>query len=139
MLYPTTFTSDPFALMRSMSRDFDRAFGARATAFPEVNVWRNEEAVAITAELPGVEPSDIEITVKDNVLKLSGERREPDLGEDAVWHRRERGFGRFRRAIRLPFAADDDQVEARFADGVLRIAVARPEEDRPRRIEIKAA
>jgi len=139
MLYPTTFTSDPFALMRSMSWDFDRAFGARATAFPEVNVWRNEEAVAITAELPGIEPSDIEITLKDNVLKLSGERREPDLGEDAVWHRRERGFGRFSRAIRLPFAAHDDQVEARFADGVLRIAVARPEEDRPRRIEIKAA
>jgi len=93
----------------------------------------------ITAELPGIDPSDIDITVKNNVLTLAGERRAPEVGEDAVWHRRERGFGRFSRAIRLPFPARDEQVEARFANGVLRVAVSRPEEDKPRRIEIKAA
>jgi HSP20 family protein len=139
MLYPTTFMADPFALMRRMSRDLDRAFGAEASAFPAVNVWQSEEAVAITAELPGIEPSDIEITVKDNLLTLTGERKAPDIAGDATWHRRERAFGRFARTIRLPFPARDDQVQARFANGVLRIAVARPEEDRPRRIEIKAA
>jgi HSP20 family protein len=139
MLYPSPYMADPFALMRRVSRDVDRAFGAQGSAFPAVNVWQGDEAVAITAELPGIDPSDIEITVKDNVLTLSGERRMPEFAEDTVWHRRERGFGRFSRAIRLPFRARDEQVEARFANGVLRIAVARPDEDKPRRIEIKAA
>jgi HSP20 family protein len=139
MLYPSTYIADPFALMRRMSRDFDRSFGGQTAAFPAVNVWQNEEAVVITAELPGIDPSDIDITVKNNVLTLAGERRAPEVGEDAVWHRRERGFGRFSRAIRLPFPARDEQVEARFANGVLRVAVSRPEEDKPRRIEIKAA
>ncbi|GIX14714.1 MAG: hypothetical protein KatS3mg118_2673 [Paracoccaceae bacterium] len=94
---------------------------------------------AITAELPGVDPGDVEISVKDNVLTISGERRPPELPEGARWHRNERGFGKFTRAIRLPFPASDDSVEARMTNGVLRIAVARPEADKPRRIEIKAA
>jgi HSP20 family protein len=139
MLYTNTFATDPFAVMRRMSEAFDRSLEAAPNAFPAVNVWQNGEAVAITAELPGVEPSDIEITIKDNVLTLAGERKLPDIGDDAIWHRRERAFGRFARAIRLPFYGTDDQVEARFTSGVLRIAVARPEQDRPRRIEIKAA
>lgn len=139
MLYTTNFANNPFALVRRMSRGFDNGFGMPEAAFPAVNVWQNDEAVAITAELPGVEPSDIEITVRDNVLTLAGERKRPEFGEDARWHRRERAYGRFSRTIRLPYAARDEQVEARFADGILRIAVARPEEDKPRRIQIKAA
>ncbi|ARC89842.1 Hsp20/alpha crystallin family protein [Rhodovulum sp. MB263] len=142
MLYPSTFAADPFALMRQMGRDLDRTLGARlgarTAAFPAVNVWQNDEAVAITAELPGIAPSDIDITIKDNVLTLSGERRAPEFGDSAIWHRRDRTYGRFSRAIRLPFPARDDQVEARFVNGVLRVVVARPEEDKPRRIEIKA-
>jgi HSP20 family protein len=65
MLYPTYLRrSDPFALMRSMMRDLDRGFWppTRAT-FPAVNVWQGPEAVAVTAELPGIEPGDIEISV----------------------------------------------------------------------------
>lgn len=142
MLYPTYFRrNDPFALMRSMMRDFDRPFAASGTqaTFPSVNVWQGEEAVAITAELPGLGPSDIEITVKDNVLTLTGERRPPEVPEDARLHRSERSFGKFSRAIRLPFAASDERVEARFQNGVLRVLVGRPEEDKPRKIQIKAA
>ncbi|MFN3689085.1 Hsp20/alpha crystallin family protein [Salinarimonas sp.] len=139
MLYRTAlYPADPFALMRRLSQDLDRAFGAPRT-FPAVNVWQSDEAAAITAELPGLEPADIDIQVKDNVLTLSGERKLPDLPEGATWHRRERAFGRFTRAIRLPFRVDPEKVEARFADGVLRIAVGRPDEDKPRRIEIRAA
>lgn len=140
MLYRTAlYPADPFALMRRLSEDLDSlAFGA-TRSFPALNVWQNDEAAAITAELPGVEPGDIDIQVKDNVLTLSGERKAPDLPEGAIWHRRERAFGRFTRAIRLPFRVDPEKVEARFADGVLRIAVGRPDEDKPRRIAIKAA
>ena len=134
MLYPTYLRrSDPFALMRSMMRDLDRGFWPPArAAFPAVNVWQGPEAVAIAAELPGIEPGDIEISVKDNVLTLSGERKAPEVPDGARWHRNERGFGRFSRTIRLPFAASDDKVEARMTNGVLRIVISRPEEEKPK-------
>ena len=139
MLYATG-RPDPFALMRSMMRDFDLGRMPRGQAsFPAVNVWQGEEAVALTAELPGVEPDAIDINVKDNVLTISGERRPPDMPEAATWHRQERGYGRFSRAVRLPYRVDESRVEARFQNGVLRIAIGRPEEDKPRKIEIKAA
>lgn len=142
MFYPTyTRRGDPFALMRSMMGDFDpdRPVGVAPGVFPAINVWQGDEAVAITAELAGIEPADIDISVKDNVLTLSGERKAPEVPEDARWHRNERGYGKFTRAIRLPFAATDDKVEARMTNGVLHIVVGRPEEDKPKKIEIKAA
>lgn len=142
MVFPTPYRQrDPFALMRSMMREFDRAGApaARRPELPAVNVWEGDEALAITAELPGVELSDIEITVNGNALTLAGERKVPELPDGAAWHRRERGYGAFTRSIRLPFVADESRVEARFRDGVLRIVVGRPEEDKPRKIEIKAA
>lgn len=142
MLYPTYVRrNDPFALMRSMLRDFDRSFwqAAAQPVFPAVNIWQGPETIAITAELPGVEAEDIDITVKDNILTLSGERKAPQVPEGARWHRNERGYGKFSRAIRLPFDASGDQVEARFQNGVLVIVVGRPEENKPKKIAIKAA
>lgn len=141
MLYPTyTRRSDPYSLMRSMLRDFDRYTPTRASqaVFPAVNVWQGDDAVAITAELPGVEPADIDISVKESTLTITGERKSPQVPEGARWHRNERGYGKFSRAIRLPFAASDDKVEARMTNGVLRIVVGRPEEDKPKKIKIKA-
>lgn len=142
MYYPTYIRrNDPFALMRSMMHNVEggvRAGSARSV-FPAVNLWQGDDAVAITAELPGIEPGDIDISVKDNVLTLSGERPAPDLPEGTRWVRSERGFGKFSRSIQLPFAATDDKVEARMTNGVLRIVVGRPEEDKPKKIEIKAA
>ncbi len=142
MYYPTyTRRSDPFGVMRSMLRDVNRFIPTNSdqSVFPAVNVWQGDDAVAVTAELPGIDPSDIDISVKDNVLTISGERKTPDVPDTARWHRNERRLGKFTRAIRLPFAASDDKVEARMTAGVLRIVVGRPDEDKPRKIEIKAA
>ena len=142
MLQPTNVRrSDPFAFMRSMLRDFDGVPTSRTAqpVFPAVNVWQGDEAVAITAELPGVDPADIDISVKDNVLTIAGERKAPQVSDNARWHRKDRSYGRFARAVRLPFAAPEDKVEARMTNGVLRIVVGRPEEDRPRKIEIKGS
>ena len=85
MLYRTAlYPADPFALMRRLSGDPDGfGFGA-ARAFPALNIWQNDEAAAITAELPGVDPADIDIQVKDNLLTLSGERKAPELPEGAT-------------------------------------------------------
>lgn len=143
MLYPASMylRRDPFALMRRMTQGHGRAFAARdaTPTFPAVNIWQNAEAAAITAELPGIEPSDIEMTVKDNVITLSGERKVPEVAQETTWHRRECSYGKFTRAIHLPFQADTDKVEARFRNGVLQIVVGRPEKDKPRQIKIKAA
>lgn len=142
MYYPTyERRSDPFALMRSALRDFDRFTPTRAAqpVFPAVNVWQGDEAVAVTAELPGIDPADVDISVKDNVLTITGERKTPELPEGVKWHRNERGYGNFTRVVRLPFTASDDKVEARMTNGVLRIVVGRPEKDKPKKIKIKAA
>lgn len=142
MLYPFyTRRSDPYALMRSMLRDFDRGLRpARGqSVFPAVNLWQGAEGVALTAELPGVEPDGVSITVKEDLLTLSGERKAPEVPEGARWHRNERGYGKFNRVVRLPFAATDEKVDARMINGVLQIVVGRPEEQKPKKIEIKAA
>ena len=72
-------------------------------------------------------------------IDIENHRLLPHLPEGARWHRNERGYGKFSRVIRLPFATSDDKVEARMTNGVLRIVISRPEETKPKRIEIKAA
>jgi len=142
MFYPTLYKrNDPFALVRALMRDVASPprTAASQPVFPAVTIWQGEEAMAVTAELPGIEASDVEITVKDNVLTISGERKAADLPEDAVWSRRERGYGKFRRPIQLPFTIDENNVEARFENGVLCIVVGRSEKDKPHKIEVKAA
>jgi len=143
MLYPASsfLRHDPFALMRRMSEGFDRGYPGdlAGRGFPAVNVWHGSEAAAVTAELPGVEAADIQLSVKDNVLTLTGERRRPEPGEKATSLLRERAFGPFSRAVRIAFAIDPDKVEARVENGVLQVMLHRRDEDKPRRIDVKAA
>lgn len=150
MLYPTSafardpFLRDPFAAMRRLQDEIDRGFapqgaGFARAGFPAVNMWQGENSIALTAELPGFKPEDIDISVKDDTLTLSGQRSTPETGEKAVWHLRERPFGKVTRTIRLPFRVDPDNVDARFVNGVLEIELTRPHEDRPRRIEVKSS
>lgn len=150
VLYPTSaftrdpFFRDPFAAMRRLQEEFDRGFapwsaGIAQAGFPAVNMWQGENSIALTAELPGFKADDIDMQVKEDTLTISGQRTAPEVGEKAVWHLRERPFGKFARTVRLPFRVDADSVEARFRDGVLEIELQRPETDRPRRIEVKSA
>ncbi len=133
--------------MRRLQQDLDRSWQTAqpmttqpmtARGFPAVNVWQGTDSTAVTAELPGIEPADIDIQVKEDLLTIAGERKAPQEDEQ-TWHRRERGYGRFSRVVRLPYRVDPDKVEARFDNGVLQIELHRPEEDKPRRIDIKAA
>lgn len=145
LLYPASpLGRDPFAAMRRLHEEIERAFApimsdAGRAAYPAVNMWQGEQSIALTTELPGVAPTDIELAAKDDTLTISGERKMPEVGDRAVWHRRERPFGKFTRTIELPFRIDPDKIEARFHNGVLEIELQRPEEDRPRRIAVKAA
>jgi HSP20 family protein len=108
-----------------------------APAYPAMNVWTNEDGAVVTAELPGVDPEDIEISVVNETLTLTG-TRQPEEVEGATYHRRERGQGRFTRSFQLPFRIEGDEVEASFEQGVLYINLPRAQEDRPKKITVRA-
>jgi HSP20 family protein len=103
-----------------------------------MNVWTNEDGVLITAELPGIDAQDIDISVQDGALTLRGSREPDEVEEGATYHRRERRYGRFTRVFDLPFAVEEDQVEATLNNGVLQISLPRSEADKPKKITVKA-
>ena len=133
--------SDPFSEMRRLQDEVNRLFSsaqfAPSAAFPPVNAFANEDGVALSAQLPGVEQDDLEISVFRDTLTLRG-KRQPGTDERQAYHRRERGHGEFVRNISLPFSVDPDRVEATVQDGVLRISLHRPEQDKPKRIKVSA-
>ncbi|MBI4926322.1 MAG: Hsp20/alpha crystallin family protein [Anaerolineae bacterium] len=129
-----------------MQRDLDqmmRAFvpdrGRVTPVFPAMNAWTNEDGEIVTAEIPGIDPSAIEISVVNDVLTISGERALPELAEGERYHRRERMNGKFTRSIQLAFPVNVDKVDASYENGVLTIALPRAEADRPRKIAVKNA
>ncbi|MBV7522648.1 Hsp20/alpha crystallin family protein [Ensifer sp. ENS12] len=132
---------DPFLEMRRMQQEMNQRLSdmtaKAAQEFPPVNLWMGEDSVAVTAELPGIAPDDVDLTVRENTLTLTGERGSPAQDERSVWHRRERVYGNFSRTVQLPFRIDPEQVEARFANGLLEVELHRPETDRAKKIQIK--
>ena len=110
-----------------------------APSFPAMNAWTNEDGAVITAELPGVNPEDIDISVVGETLKLTGSRQPEELAEGAKYHRRERGHGKFTRTFQLPFSVEADKVEAVFEKGILHISVPRAEAEKPKKISVKSA
>jgi HSP20 family protein len=130
---------DPFLEMRRMQQEMNQRLGGMTTRatqeFPPINLWVGEDGVAVTAELPGVAPDNVDLTVRENTLTLKGQLGTEE--EISGWHRRERSYGSFSRTIQLPFRVDPEQVQARFANGVLEVELHRPESDRPRKIQIR--
>jgi len=103
---------------------------------PAVDIRETEEAFLVHAELPGLSKDDIEITLENDILKLSGERRFEKDVEEKEYHRIERSYGTFTRAFSLPSRVDASGVSASFTDGVLTISVPKVEEAKPRKIDI---
>jgi HSP20 family protein len=129
-------------LRREMNRLFSEWPSRRewsvASGYPAMNVWTDEDNAVVTAELAGINPEDIDIAVENDTLTLRGTRNPEEVEEDATFHRRERRFGNFSRSFRLPFKVDAAKVDASFKNGVLSISLPRAEEDKPRKIAIKA-
>lgn len=114
---------------------FGRAAGAASA--PRLNVWEDEHAVFAEADLPGIDPAKLEVTVTEgNQLTVQGERAAPQV-ENAAWVRQERPFGKFARVVELPALVDADKVEARYTDGVLRLTLPKHEAAKPRKIVVK--
>jgi HSP20 family protein len=135
--------ADPFRELRRLQSEMDRVMGslpaagglAAAAAFPAINVYAGQEGIAVVAELPGVNKDDLEIHAHQDTLTLRGTRR-PTAERNDAYHRRERRSGTFTRSIQLPYRINPDRLEAHLDNGVLRLSLARPEEDKPRRIKI---
>jgi HSP20 family protein len=107
-------------------------------AFPPVNVWEDNDAFRVEVEVPGLTQEQVQVSVTNkNQLTIQGERLPQEDGK-ARWHRRERGFGRFQRVLKLPTPVDADHVEAKLENGVLQLTLPKAEEARPRRIAVKA-
>ncbi len=141
---------DPF---RSIQNEIDRVFNDFHRGFPlpaasaderrlapRIDVSETDGALEITAELPGVEEKDVEVTLADNVLTIKGEKKSEKEDKKKDFHVVERSYGAFQRAIQLPFEADAKNVEARFKNGVLKIVLPKPPEveAKSRKIAIKS-
>jgi HSP20 family protein len=105
---------------------------------PAVDVSESEKEILVSADLPGVAAEDVEITVKENVLTLTGERKVEKDDKGDAYHRVERAYGSFSRSFVLPSTVDESKVGADFKDGVLRVHLPKREEAQPRKIAIKS-
>ena len=133
-----------FDELESIQSDMNRLLsGAEAprrarAAYPPLNVWSTADGLVLDAEMPGVDPQDVEISVVGDELSLRGKVnvQEPAAGETVL--RRERPAGEFQRTLQLPFRANAGAVKATFKNGILRISIPRSEEEKPRKIAIEA-
>jgi HSP20 family protein len=115
------------------------AFQGRDGKFmPETNVMETDKAIEVTVELPGMKPEDVKVEMKENALWITGEKKEEKEEKGKTFHRVERRAGMFRRVLPLPAEVTQDQVDARFTDGVLKITLPKTERVAPKQIEVKA-
>ncbi len=140
-MYPETafWGWEPYGEFRRLQRDMNRLFqsaGPGQEVYPAMNIYANEEEAYVTAELPGINPDELSISVNGNRLSVEGRRKLEQMNEDVQCHRLERGEGRFARTVLLPFDIEAEKVSARYNKGVLTITLPREESAKPRKIAI---
>lgn len=145
---PMRFPGDLFADFDALQRQLERLFGGQGPSgireigrggFPALNVGTTTDAIEIWAFAPGIDPSQLEVSVDKGVLTIACERKptvHPENGKVTVYAQ-ERAMGKFRRVATLPEDADPDRVEASYRDGVLHVRVQKREASKPRRIEVR--
>jgi HSP20 family protein len=105
---------------------------------PAVDLYEDKNNVVVKAELPGLKREDIEVSLHDGALSISGERKGGEKVENAEARRTERFVGRFQRTVSLPASVKADKVDAQYKDGVLTVTLPKAEEAKPRHIEISS-
>src|SRR5689334_16590313 len=140
------WSNSPFQMMRRMQEEMDRTFGSffgqpwgggggtpGITGWsPSVDVYEDDKEIVVKAEVPGVEPEDLDVTCTEDALVIRGESRREEDREEGGWHRTERRFGRFERQIPLPPGTRPDDAQANFRNGVLELRIPKSEEARQR-------
>jgi HSP20 family protein len=120
----------PFALLESASQPFSSGW------VPALDVYEDKDHLFVRAEVPGMKKDEIDISLHDSVLSLSGERKLDNDYKKAQPHRVERFVGRFQRSINLPHPVDVANVNATYRDGILAITLPKAEEAKPKQITI---
>lgn len=140
---------DPFkevaTLQDRINRLFDDAFPRKgdpgddpnpAAWRPAVDIFETATTVVLEVELPGVIKQDVSVEVKDNILTIKGERKFDNDVSGENYYRRERVYGSFRRAFNLHYDVDPQKIKAKFNDGVLKIEVPKPQEEKPKQVTV---
>jgi HSP20 family protein len=138
---------DLVSIQDRMNRIFDDAFrGTRTggeddwalggTWAPAVDIFEQDGSIVLKAELPGVDPKDVDVRVENNVLTLRGERKFESEVKREQYHRVERAYGSFSRSFTLPNVVDTEHIKAEYKDGVLRVNLPQKEEAKPKQISI---
>jgi HSP20 family protein len=145
---------DPFRELERLRREMDRIFegaaparnwalgflpGTAARQYPRVNVVEGRDEYVLEALAPGVAPESLDVSVKENVVTIAGEKRAPEGVSAEAYHRSERSAGRFVRSVELPSELAPAKVKAAYTDGILRVTLPKAEEAKPRRIEIQVS
>ncbi|MGA2475834.1 MAG: Hsp20/alpha crystallin family protein [Terriglobia bacterium] len=103
---------------------------------PPVDIYETEDAIVLKAELPGIDPKDVEVRVEDNTLYLKGERNYEKEVNEQNYHRIERSYGSFARSFSLPNSISAEKVKAEYKDGLLTLTMPKREEAKPKTIKI---
>jgi HSP20 family protein len=131
---------EPFS--REVDRLFDSFFGQSERGarrwVPPMDLVEADDHFVLKADLPGLSDGDVAIEVQDGTLRISGERKDEHEQRERGWYRIERSFGSFSRSLSLPDGVDPGGIKAEFHDGVLEVRIPKPEERKPRRIEISS-
>ena len=141
---------EPWAFVSRVQRHLDRALGetqglsdgadaARVSWIPHVDIREEAERFVVAADVPGVEPKDIEITADKGVLTVRGERSSQKNATADGYERVERATGTFLRRFTLPESADAEAIKATHVNGVLELSIPKRPQEQPRRISVQAA
>ncbi len=139
---------EPARELQTIQQEMNRLFGAAFDSggagngndprrwIPAMDLVEKNDHFVLRADLPGVEKEDVNIELQDNMLTISGERKSEHEERKDGYFRIERASGRFSRSLTLPEGIDPEGVQARFRNGVLEVAVPKPEERKPKRVSI---
>ena len=142
---PRWSSFDRFAALRSeLDRLFDfaplsRERGTASAWAPVLDVHHDKDNYVVTAELPGLKKEEINLSLHDGVLTISGERKNERETKEGQSFRNERYFGKFQRSVTLPAAVDSGKVKASYKDGVLTVELPKAEEAKPKQIEVSVS
>ena len=142
MLYRNSLNAPVFGLRREIDRLFEDTFGrgeGGTTFTPAVDIRENQNELSLDVELPGLNPSDVEITAENGVLTIRGEKQtERKEGDDSRYHVVERSYGSFLRSFQLPQGLDESKIEASYNNGILSIHIPKSALAQPKKIQIKS-
>jgi len=126
-----------FGRLANLQDELDRLFESPLQAWaPALDVHEDKDGYHIRVELPGMKREDIEVSLQNGALVISGERKTEEIKEGIEVHRQERYFGRFSRALTLPTAVAGDKVKALYKDGILTVTLPKAEEAKPKQIAV---